>query len=320
LRIFSIDLIGDIFLIMLTVPGWSQQPNSHAPRPGSINYVEGQASIGVELLSPTAIGSIDLAKDQVLTTQAGKVEVLLTPGVFLRVADNSAITMTSPDLANTIVRLDKGRALVEVLDIRKQNNVQIEVGGASTKLLKDGLYDFDADHGTIRVFTGKAEARANDQKVKLSEQQQLILNSGEQLTSQSFDTRPYEDDFFRWSALRSGYLSEATVDEARACIGTGVNWYGPAWSGAGWYWDPWFEVWTFIPVDGISYSPFGWGFYSPVVVYRSPFFYGGYYGNAPHRFNEFHFPYGHGFIPRGGFYGGGFYDGDVAPSPGGHQR
>jgi hypothetical protein len=61
-------------------------PDSEFPpgNPGSINYVEGQASIGGETLNPKSIGSIELEKGQSLTTQAGKVEILLTPGVFLR--------------------------------------------------------------------------------------------------------------------------------------------------------------------------------------------------------------------------------------------
>ena len=37
-------------------------------------------------------------------------------------------------------------------------------------------------------------------------------------------------------------------------------------------------MYTFLPADGIFYSPFGWGFYSPIYVYRSPFFFYGYYG------------------------------------------
>jgi len=68
------------------------------------------------------------------------------------------------------------------------------------------------------------------------------------------------------------------VDEARDYISIDTGWYVPGWSGAaGWYWDPWFGAWTFIPDDGILYSQFGWGFYSPIVVYQSAFSYGGYY-------------------------------------------
>ena len=137
-------------------------------------------------------------------------------------------------------------------------------------------------------------------------------NTGGKLKAQDFDTRKYEDDFFRWCGLRSGYLSEASVDEARPYLGSGPSWYGPAWYGPGWYWVPNFLVYTFVPADGIYYSPFGWGFYSPIIVYRSPFFFYGYYGHGPHRFEDFHYPFGDGFEPRGGFHGGGFH-GLVAP-------
>jgi hypothetical protein len=43
--------------------------------------------------------------------------------------------------------------------------------------------------------------------------------------------------------------------------------------GVGWYWDPYFGAFTFFPAERIYYDPFGWGFYSPIVVYYSPFLY-----------------------------------------------
>lgn len=135
----------------------------------------------------------------------------------------------------------------------------------------------------------------------------VTLSSSAKLKAQGFDTRQYEDDFFRWNALRSGYLSEASADEARVYIGTGPGWYGPGWYGPGWYWDSGFLAYTFLPADGTFYSPFGWGFYSPIVVYRTPFFFFNYLGHQPHAFNDFHYPYGHGFEPPGGFHGGGFH-------------
>ena len=101
------------------------------------------------------------------------------------------------------------------------------------------------------------------------------------------------------------------MDEARDYISIDTSWYVPGWSGAGWYWDPWFGAWTFIPDDGILYSQFGWGFYSPIVVYQSAFSYGGYYDHTPHRFSDCHYPFGHGFEPRGGFRAGAFKGGTV---------
>lgn len=121
----------------------------------------------------------------------------------------------------------------------------------NTKLLNTGLYDFDATQNVIRVFKGKADVYAGDHRITLTRERELSLNSSGRLKTQEFDTRKYEDEFFRWSALRSGYVSEASVDEARAYIGVGPSWFGPGWYGPGWYWDPNFFVYTFLPADGI---------------------------------------------------------------------
>jgi len=226
-RSYFILTLGFVLAIMGTTSARAQ--NAHAARPGSINYVEGKASIGTQALGSNSPGFVELEKNQTLTTEDGKVEILLTPGIFLRVAGNSSVKMVSPDLANTEVEIVGGRAIVEILDIHKENNIRIDLNDTNTKLLNKGLYGFDAGENQIRVFKGKAEVNAKDQKITLSGEHELTLNTGGKLKAQGFDTRKYEDDFFRWCALRSGYLSEAGVDEARLYIGYGPTWYGPGW-------------------------------------------------------------------------------------------
>jgi hypothetical protein len=275
----------------LTLPVPARQDTPRAARPGSINYVEGQATLGTTTLDATSVGTLEMERDQSVTTQAGKVEILLTPGLFLRLADNSSVKMISPDLAKTELQLDKGRALVEVIDIRKENDIEIDLNGANTKLLKPGLYDFDAVRNEVRVFHGAAEVAFEGKNVKLEGDQKLALAS-EHLKAQHFDPRPLEDEFYRWNGLRSGYLSEASVSAAQGYVREKV-----ALSETSWHWNPWFGVYTFLPVDGVYYGPFGWGFYSPIEVFRSPFIF---YGNYPHSFAEFHYPYGHGFPPPAG--------------------
>lgn len=309
MRFLKSKIIANAFLLAACLPaiGWAQNQsqNSRPAQPGDINYVEGQAAIDGQQLNSKSAGSTQLQAGQTLNTQSGKVEVLLTPGVFLRVDDSSSIKMVNPGLADTEVEVDKGRVMVEGADINKDNNIRVDEDGVTTRILKNGLYGFDSNQNTIRVFKGKAEAVVNDKKIDLGKERELVLNAGSKPKAQDFDARKFEDDFFRWSALRSGYLSEASVDQARIYINGGPGWFGP-----GWYWDPWFSCYTFIPGGGIFYSPFGWGFYSPFAVYRSPFFYGGYWGR-PHTFGDMHYPYGHGIEPRGGFRGavGGFHDG-----------
>src|SRR6266436_7158217 len=149
--------IASVFLAAaLSVPAWGADPaqtrNAKAipARPGSLNYVEGQASIEGHSLGPEAIGKTELKARQSLETQAGKAELLLTPGVFFRLGDNSSAMMISPSLTDTELRLDKGEATVEVAELHPQNNIVIAEGGAKVRLTKTGFFAFDADHDLVR--------------------------------------------------------------------------------------------------------------------------------------------------------------------------
>src|SRR5467141_3516863 len=144
-----------ILAASLSTPAYGANP----ARPGSINYVEGHASIAGQALDAQAIGSAELQPGQSLDTQIGNAEILLTPGAFLRLGDNSSVTMISPSLTDTEMRLDKGRATVEVAELHGQNNLIIVLNGDTVRLLKTGLYDFDADRNIVRVFEGQAVVR-----------------------------------------------------------------------------------------------------------------------------------------------------------------
>src|SRR5690348_8782600 len=291
-------LSGCFLAALLSSPVWGAIP----PQPGTINYIEGQASAGGQTLTQKSVGATTLAARETLTTQEGRAEVLLTPGIFLRVDNHSSVQMVSPGLADTVVQLRSGRALVEVAEIRKENNVRVNIGNASAQLLKAGLYDFDANQGLIRTFDGKVGVQEDDRHVVVSGGHELRLNAGNRkLKTAKFDKKADEDDFYRWASLRSSYLAEANMDAARRYVVNGG--WGPAWYGTGWYWDPWFDAYTFIPGDGIFYGPFGFGFSSPFVVYGSPFF--GYPSGYGHYYRHFGPGYRPPVFARGGFSGGG---------------
>jgi FecR protein len=266
--------IAGVFLaVILAMPMWGTT-NRNPAVPGTLNYVEGQASIGNQTLDAQSIGSTELQTGQSIQTQNGKAEVLLTPGVFLRIGDNSSVKMLSPSLTYTEVDLTRGQAMVEVAEIMPQNDLRVVEDGAATQLLKTGLYGFDANTRQVRVFDGQAMVLQGDQQVRVKGSHEVTLDTTGKLKARKFDKDAYEQsDLYRFSSLRSSYLAEANTNEARIYVANG--WYGPGWIGAGWYWDPWFDAYTFIPGDGIFYSPFGWGFYSPLWVYRAPVFYRG---------------------------------------------
>jgi FecR protein len=258
-------------------------PNNAVP--GTVNYVEGQVSVAGQTVTPQAAGSVQVQPNQVIETGQGRAEVLLTPGVFLRVGDNSAVRLISPDLANTRVEVLRGRAIVEVAELFKDNNLSVTMVGASTRLDKQGLYSFDADARLVQVFDGKATVLVNDRSIKVSKDKELTLAG--KFKPMHFDTKAAEQmPLYAWSNLRSEYEAEASMQSARAIFVGG----GPYWDGPGWYWNPYWDMYGFIPGAGIWYSPFGWPFYSPYVAY-----WGGYYGG-------FGGPYGlagHGYLARG---------------------
>jgi hypothetical protein len=330
----------------LLSPAWGgsippQQPNLPAQpgatnaipaQSGSINYIEGQASINGQFLTEKSVGTVRLLPGQTLTTQNGRVEILLTPGVFLRVSDHSSVMLNSAGLADNVVTLQSGRALVEVADILPANNIRVILGTSNTRLVKPGLYDFDAARGQIRVFDGKADVQDAGRQFDLGRSHELTLQAAK-LKPQKFNPKNYTDDFYRWSSLRASYLAEANVDAARR-YGATVGYSPYPWYGNGWYWDPWFGAYTFIPADGIFYDPFGWGFYSP---WFAPYWgfglgfgygYGLGYGGYHHHFGPGYHPavapntshglasVGHAYsVGRGGFAGGfhgGTYGGGFA--------
>lgn len=258
--------------------------DAHSALPGTLNYVEGQANIGSDTLNAGSVGSATLDPGQTLDTGNGKAEILLTPGVFLRVDGNSAVKMISPSITNTRVQLDQGRAMVEVAEIHDQNHLIVREDGVDTQLVKKGLYEFDADKQQVLVFDGKAHVQDGDRIVSVKAGKKVDLNDTGMLKAHGFDKDDYkQSDLYQWSSLRSSYLAEANVDAARVYVADGY--YGPGWIGSGWYWAPGFGGYTFIPADGVLYSPFGWGFYSPLVVYRAPLHYG---------FSRWHYGYNHG--------------------------
>ena len=274
---------GSIFLAaVLSAPTWGSDTDSrHTATPGTLNYVEGQASMADQALDSKSVGSAELQPGQVLATGNGKAEVLLTPGVYLRMGNNSLVKMVSNSLTNTQVALDQGEAMLEVDQIYPQNNIRISQPGGDTRVVKTGLYDFDAANRQVRVFDGRAEVSSGDREVTVKGGHEVALNTEGKIKAQGFNKKDVEqnDDLYRWSSLRSQYLSEANVDTARLYVAGGE--YGPGWWGPGWYWNPWFAGFTFLPGNGFFYSPFGWGFYSPLVVYRVPFA----VGHVPHVFN-----------------------------------
>ena len=235
--------------------------SNNNPPPGTLNYVEGQVSVQGQKQSPKSVGSTYLEPNQVLDTRNGNAEMLLTPGIFMRIGHNSEVKMISPGLADTQVQLTSGSAMLEVDELFKENNVSVVVDGATTRIEKQGLYDFNANPPSVKVLDGKAVTFEGDQKVKLKKGHETLLAEAQPLVQQKYNKDQIEDDpLYRWSKLRSDYATESNVDAANALMMDG-GWWGP-----GWYWDPFWWDFAFMPGFGMGWGAFGYPFFSPWMV------------------------------------------------------
>jgi hypothetical protein len=290
-------------LATLFTPAFGQGMNP--ARPGTLNYVEGHVALDGRAVLPNSIGRIAMNAGQSISTSDGRVEVLLTPGVFLRLDHDSTVKMITPNLTQTEVEVDRGRVELEVDALFKQNDLLIDRGTTQTKVLEHGLYEFDASAGELKVFDGKAAVSPAENATKWIDVKgghEVALN-GDLMKPKGFDKTGSEDELYNWSSLRADYLGQA--DQSLL----GEEYAGAPGINPGWAWDPDFYGYTWLPADGFLYSPFGYGFYSPGFFYGGGFGYGGYYRGGGFRGGYGGGGYGGrsvgGFGGGGGFHGGG---------------
>jgi hypothetical protein len=307
-------------LLATAALGFAQMTGSQAPArdagtrsvaPGTINYIEGQVSLDAQPLGARA--AVTLQPGQTLATGPnGFAEVLLTPGAFVRIGHNSQLRFVTAGLADTKAELDRGSAIVEADQLIKGTSLSVAMNNATAQIEKKGLYDFDADQQAVRVLDGKVRVTEAAGSRTIGKDDQVLLASATPLKKSGFDANAVKrEPLYVWSEARSQDESQANVALAQNVAAYG-GWYGP-----GWYWDPYWSFYAFLPADGFLYSPFGWGFYSPAYIgyWGLPF---GYYGHYGHYGYVGHYGALHGRVAgvhasvggfHGGFAGGGFHGG-----------
>jgi hypothetical protein len=274
--------------------------------------VEGQATLDGQPLGIRSAGYTVAQPNQAIDTQTGYVEVLLTPGAFLRVGNNSEVRFQSLGLANIQIQLVRGSAMIEAADLVKDAVLEVNMNGGTAQIEKHGLYEFDANQPAVKVLDGKAKVQVGTQVKSVGKDHQILLADNPKLKDQDFDKHVVQaEPLYVWSSTRSQAEAESNIKVASNIAAYG-GWYGP-----GWYWDPFWADYAFLPGAGFLYSPFGWGFYSPGFVYAAPLYRTGFYGHGFYRGGygrvngvaAVHAAAPHAAFVGGGFHGGGFHGG-----------
>src|SRR5215475_550439 len=183
--------------LLAAASGWGQSViSAHS---GVIHLAEGQVAVDGKEVRQKFGEFGDVKTGQTLATQEGRAEVLLTPGVFLRVNENSSFRMVRNKLDDTRIELLSGSSMVQVSELLEDNSITLLFHDATIALAKKGLYRLDADHGVLRVYEGEARVTSADANVTARKGREVQLD--QQLTAKNFDTKD-TDAFYRWNERR----------------------------------------------------------------------------------------------------------------------
>ncbi len=290
-------------LLRIAVPLLAAAPlfaqNAISARAGMVNVADGEVFLAGKALEPKPSEIIQIGAGSVLKTGEGRAEILLTPGSFLRMPDQSAFTLDRTNLEDVCLTLTQGTILIEVAELLDGNSITVRLKDAEARLTKTGLYRFTDDPLSIRVYDGEAVVKtpAGEQRLKKSRQLTASANGWELGKFDTDDT----DALHRWSRRRSEYVAMANRSSARTASSFAGAWGGRS---SGWLFNPYFGTFTFIPMFANAGSPFGFSYYTPYTVYRA---------YEPRR--QPVYVGGGGFGgPSGGFAGGQYGNGANLPS------
>jgi len=299
MRAKGIALLAGALLALTATPAVAQYVVS--AKSGTVNYTEGRVLLDGQSVESSLTHYQDIKEGSVLSTESGRAEVLLTPGVTLRLGDHASFKMITNRLIDTRLELLSGQAVVEADAINKDTSVTIVVGSAAVSLPKPGIYHFSFSPAQVRVFKGEAAVLIDTETTLVGAGKTCPLGSAAvaEVKFNPADT----DELDNWSHRRGELMAMANVSGANQFntsgglyIPSAGGYYGSAYMGgmvpgfgmgfgmpfmgcgggfvpsAGlsgygfWSYNPWYDMYTYVPCYGTLYSPYGYGMWSPRTV------------------------------------------------------
>ena len=305
-----------LFLATLSVPALAQgtDPAVRDSSSSALNFVQGQATLNGQPVttSPNTPPRRLHAGDE-FATLGGSADLMLAPGSLLRLAQGANIHLVSTGGGRSEVRLENGRANVAVNMVRPGHLILIDLPHGQTQVVERGLYTFDTESATGKVFNGEANVypganMGSDVKpVKVKDQREVVLSDA-RVKPVKFDRTSEEDELLPWTGIQEAHADGDYGLQAN----NGGNAYGDRSYSAAAY-APGFAGLGFG--DGYGYPGYGYGWGFPYGAYGYPygfygypfglgigFGYGGYYGNGFGYHGPSYGGYGHGY--GGGYRGG----------------
>jgi hypothetical protein len=254
----------------LAVVSANAQPIISA-KSGVVAGMEGKVLINGQQIQQSVTHFPEVKEGSLLSTEDGRVELLLPPGFMLRLGENGSLKMLANRLIDTRVELQSGSAVVEVDQTSQDYNVSVALKDSVVTLSKVGVYRFDSDPARLKVYHGSATVSLGGEMVMVGTGKMLAL-SGANATAEKFDVEQ-TDSLDNWSRRRAEAMALANISGAKYS-----NDNYPAPSTNAWSYNPYFDMYTYIPMYGRIYNPYyNLYYYSPMAAYQTFVVNQGYY-------------------------------------------
>ena len=280
-RLTLISLVPVLVVFCFAAIGQNRERMTISAKAGGVNTVLGHVMVTREGQGPQLLTATDdlSAKEVVTTGTASNAEILLNPGSYLRLAENSEFQFDDISLDHLKLRLTKGSAIVEATGVADMNlGVKVATPNATFTIMRSGIYRIhaEADSSELTVYKGRASYGPNNTDVLKGGNSVRLSNGVAELAKAPKD----KDAFELWSKQRAQLLAKANERLSRRALNGYLNNSG---------WDSWlggrsFGLWTFNASFGCyTFLPFYYGWSSPYGHYYGSYFWrgGGYYGSNP---------------------------------------
>jgi hypothetical protein len=172
------------FLALLTtlagVAGYAQPEISR--NPWEITHVEGRVYLNGQPVQQSVSEFPKITENSVISTEDGRAEIVLTPGVTLHLRDKGSLRMIANSPNHTHVELLTGSAVALTDHIAKETRVTVACEGVVT-LSSSGEYRFDThvqrpglNFCQFSVYKGSAQVQLETLKVVVKTGQTMWLN------------------------------------------------------------------------------------------------------------------------------------------------
>jgi uncharacterized membrane protein YgcG len=314
----SITLAVATFTLMLSATlvlnAQNREKFGITARAGGINTVSGRVELrtfrGGDWVTLNVTDDLKTG-DVVKTGMDGRVEMLLNPGSYLRVGENSEFELTDNSLENLEVRLTRGTAIIEATGAEgTELAINITTPHAKMVIVRRGLYRVSVISGdATELFVRKGRVLVANSHTKVKEGNKVVFSSTAFSVAKLVKPDKRKDSFEGWSKTRSETLALANrrIERRESVLLASMYGYYARYPGI-WFYNTGYHCYTFLPFQ------FGWG--SPYGnSYSGVYFAGSYHccGGSPYYYN----PTYNGSGPGSGTGYGGNSGGSSGSSSGG---